>query len=60
MYLLPSAPRRLLEISGDVHFSGVAIGGRVFDSDMNGFSIDLFANLACYLELGDAGSRMVV
>ena len=47
----------------DVHFSCVMVGGRVVDSNMNGFTIfsgNLFAVLVYYLEMGDVGSRVVV
>ena len=39
----------------DVHFSCVAVEGRVIDSNMDGFSGNLFAVFVYFLEVGDVG-----
>ena len=41
-------------------FSYVVVEGRVVDSNMNGFSSKLFADLVYYLEVGYVHSGMVI
>ena len=52
--------KKLDEDLWDVHFSCVMVEGRVVDSNMNGFSSNLFAILVYYLEVGDVGWVVVV
>ena len=55
-----SVPRRWLKISGMYIFSNVTVEGRVVDSNMNGFSGNLFAVLDYYLEVKDVGLGVVI
>ena len=46
----------------DVHFSHVAVEGRIINSNMNGFpnfTGNLFSILVYYFQVGDVGSGMV-
>ena len=44
----------------DIHFSCMIVEGRVVDSNMDGFSGNVFAILVYYLEVGDAGMGVIV
>ena len=46
----------MVEDFWDVHFFCVLVEGRVVDSNMDGFSDNLFAVLVYYLEVRDVGS----
>ena len=55
--------KKVVEGFWDVHFSCLAVEGRVVDSNMNSFSSfsgNLLAILVYYLEVGDVGFGVVV
>ena len=50
----------MVEDFWDIHFSHVTLEGKVVDSNMYGFSCNLFVVFVYHLELGDVGLAVVV